>query len=72
MPGRLMSERIGLSEASAMTLKRYVDLRLHYRFGPEGRRIQSETWDGVFFGELSRFLLPEFEESIKFTVHPAA
>jgi hypothetical protein len=66
MPGRLMSERIGLSEASAMTLK------LHYRFGPEGHRIQFETRNKVFFGELSRFLLPEFEESIKFTVHPAA
>jgi len=24
----------------------------------------------VFFGEPSRFLLPEFYESIKFTVHP--
>jgi hypothetical protein len=52
-----------------MTLRRYVDLRLHYRFGPEGRRIQFETWNRVYFGELSRFLLPEFEESIKFTVH---
>jgi len=36
MPGMLMSARIRLSKASAMTLRRYVDLKiLHYRFGPE-------------------------------------
>jgi hypothetical protein len=71
MPGMLTSE-VRLSEAPTMTLRRYVDLKLHYRFGPEGHRIQFETRNRVFFGELSRFLLPEFEESIKFTVHHAA
>ena len=36
MPGMLMFARIRLSKASAMTLRRYVDLKiLHYRFGPE-------------------------------------
>ena len=70
MPGMLRSKRIRLSEASAMTLTRSFDLRLRYRFSPQDHRIQFETWNRVFFGELSRFLLPEFKDSIKFTVHP--
>ena len=73
MPGMLMSARIRLSKASAMTLRRYVDLKiLHYRFGPEDHPHPIRNLGQVFFGELSRFLLPKFEESIKFTVHPAA
>jgi hypothetical protein len=65
-------EAVAVAHASAMTLRRHVVLRLHYQFGPEGHRIQFETRNRVFFGERSRFLLPEFEESIKFTVRPAA
>ena len=47
-------------KAGADFLQRLFDLRLRYRFGPPDHRIQFETWNRVFFGELSRFLLPEF------------
>ena len=64
----LMSERIRLSEASAgATL---IKTPLSVRLGRSSHPVRNP--EQSFFGELSRFLLPEFEDGINFTVHPLA